>query len=734
MTEWWRPTFQTTVDAFYRGEIAAGRTACEQLLSLRGLPADVEAQTHRNMMFYLSRLEEMALSTTMRRIEVPVQAGWSQFNPSIAADGDGFRMILRSSNYAYVGQAMTMVVLDPEKVVRTESYLVELDADLDIGAVTPIDDCQLRPDPPLFPVAGFEDYRLIPGARRWWASAAVRDRTPYGLIQTVLVALDGARAGDLRVISDSPRRHEKNWMPVLDQPEEAVRFVYSAAPTVVVRYDLDTAELTPEVIREAPPIASRARGGSQVVAIDDGWLCLTHEVGFSRQGVRTYAHRWLWFDTAWRLSRISAPFMFRERGVEFAAGLARRGDDLIVSFGVWDREAWLATVPGAEVLALLAPPLDAAAVEAEIRASAVATPAVAPVVGDVTIVSMTLAGNSAAIIGDAIASVVDWVDHVLVIDTGITDDTLDVARTVAGDKLVVRQFPWCDDFAAARNFALEAAAETGATWAVTIDTDERLLGGSRAVREVLATASADSLHVRFSDGSYGKERFFRLPARGRYIGPTHEAFMRSHGGPQVLEAIFFDELPKSAEQYRQKAERDVAILAQHTSQNPADPRWFYYLGDSLAGLDRCEEAIAAFRRCWELRGWDEEGAWAMYRAAQCHLALGRFDDAVEACALGMTRHAGLGELTWLAAYASWRAGRPEQAAYWAGQSVAMGRFAGSGEMVTRIGFRYPVALWEGPYDVLRYALREIGEEASANEAERLYHEAKTARERQERGG
>jgi hypothetical protein len=43
------------------------------------------------------------------------------------------------------------------------------------------------------------------------------------------------------------------------------------------------------------------------------------------------------------------------------------------------------------------------------------------------IASTTLTGNSAGLIADALRSVVDWVDYCLVIDTGVTDGTLEVA-------------------------------------------------------------------------------------------------------------------------------------------------------------------------------------------------------------------------------------------------------------------------------------------------------------------
>ena len=57
------------------------------------------------------------------------------------------------------------------------------------------------------------------------------------------------------------------------------------------------------------------------------------------------------------------------------------------------------------------------------------------------IVATTLTGSNADIIGDALASVLQQVDRCIVIDTGAKDDTLEVARKVAGDKLLLREFP-----------------------------------------------------------------------------------------------------------------------------------------------------------------------------------------------------------------------------------------------------------------------------------------------------
>lgn len=744
----WHADFQTTIDAFYAGMLAEGRAASEALLSLEDLPDEVELQTRRNATFYLPSLRELAPSFRTHEIEIAVPAGWSRFNPSIAANpnGDGFTMIVRSSNYT-VTQFMQYTIHDIDEIIRTANYLVDLTPDLKIVSAVQIMDGHLHVEPAPFPVVGFEDARLVWHRGSWWASATTRNQNAEGVCQIALLRLEDARVAAMHLLSDGRERHEKNWMPASDGTSGVLRFVHSCNPTIVLRYQDDIGGVTPERVGEAPAIAREFSGGSQVVPFEGGGLCLVHEAADFDNGSRVYSHRWVWFDANWEIARLSPPFRLVHHGVEFAAGLAWSGSDLVISFGVWDREAYLGVVSAAEVTAMLAPPLDAMAVAQRMRArlsplgvngakdlpvdplpdgEITPFPAARP-----TIVSTTLTGNSETLIAGALRSVVDWVDRCLVIDTGISDRTLEIAREVAGEKLVVQAFPWQNDFAAARNFALDAAADLGADWAVTLDSDERLDLHNVDIAAALRESDSGALHVMNAERTYAKERFFRLPASGRFVGPTHEAYKRGHGETAVLQGVEFLELAKSDAQYRQKAERDVAILARHTAEHPDDPRWFYYLGDSYAGLGRSEEAIAAFTACANLRGWDEESAWAMYRAAECYVGLGKPAEAIEACAIGMSRHAGLAELPWLASYAAWQAGRPEQAVHWARMSILLGLYMGSGAKVPRVGFRHPPALWEGPFDVLRHALRSIGDDDGANEAERLFQQALAAREAQE---
>ena len=350
------------------------------------------------------------------------------------------------------------------------------------------------------------------------------------------------------------------------------------------------------------------------------------------------------------------------------------------------------------------------------------------------IASTTLTGNNAEIIGDALRSALAWADHCLVIDTGVTDESLAIAKEIAGPKFVSRRFAWTRDFSAARNFALDAAHELGADWAVTLDTDERILANGEDLRAVMTSAKEGVLMMSDEKGTYAKERCFRLPARERFQGPTHEFFPAYKVGVKTLGRAAFRELDKSPEGLRNKFQRDLEILEPYVRAHPADPRWHYYLGETLKNLGRSEQAVSSYDACAALRGWNEESAWACYRAAEILAGLGRHREAIDRCATGLARHAGVAELAWLAAFSTYQLGDPTQAVYWAELAVVHGLFRGKGQNVRRIGFRYPSGLYEGPYDVLRYALRDIGDHAGAAAAERSYHEATAARERAQRTG
>lgn len=80
-----------------------------------------------------------------------------------------------------------------------------------------------------------------------------------------------------------------------------------------------------------------------------------------------------------------------------------------------------------------------------------------------------IAKNEEVALPTCLNSVKDFVDEMVIVDTGSTDQTPEIAKEFGAR---VEHFPWGDDFAAARNFSLTFA--TG-DWILVLDADEVLV-------------------------------------------------------------------------------------------------------------------------------------------------------------------------------------------------------------------------------------------------------------------
>ena len=89
--------------------------------------------------------------------------------------------------------------------------------------------------------------------------------------------------------------------------------------------------------------------------------------------------------------------------------------------------------------------------------------------------------NESATLKRCLDSIRTMVDSLIVVDTGSTDNTVQIALA-AGAKVAC--FPWIDDFAAARNIAL---AMTNADWNVILDADESIVEGGSTIASLRQT-------------------------------------------------------------------------------------------------------------------------------------------------------------------------------------------------------------------------------------------------------
>lgn len=146
---------------------------------------------------------------------------------------------------------------------------------------------------------------------------------------------------------------------------------------------------------------------------------------------------------------------------------------------------------------------------------------------DLTISLCMIVKDEEAMLGRCLESVREWVDEMVVVDTGSTDATVAIAEGLGARVL---HAPWTNDFSAARNVSLEAA--TG-DWILYLDADEVVCDGEgprlralagRTWREALylvETNHTEEIGLGASTRHLALRLFRNRPGR-RFTGRLHE--------------------------------------------------------------------------------------------------------------------------------------------------------------------------------------------------------------------
>lgn len=353
----WRIDFERSICGWYvPGRKEDGQRLTHALLDRRDIP-DRELRTLRgNRKFYVDPLPPGVLRA--RPIEPPeegVPEGYAITNPSVAFAGGRRHVALRAVNYR-IREDGTYAF---DGVVHTRNVLAELD---DHDAIV---------DPRPFVhgegveegaglVRGFEDCRIFAlptgSATAWWAVANRSHPLSPSLRAMFLLRLEiderEARVREaIHLHGFGDHLHQKNWMPVVRDREALL--VYSVDPTVILRPDLASGRCEVASRNGAPIRGDDLRGGSGLVEVDDGgWIAFVH--GVLEEGPpRRYFHRLVRFDPDLVLTSASPPFLMRGRRLEFVAGCARDGDDLVVTWGEDDARGWVGRMPVTTALDLI---------------------------------------------------------------------------------------------------------------------------------------------------------------------------------------------------------------------------------------------------------------------------------------------------------------------------------------------------------------------------------------------
>jgi tetratricopeptide (TPR) repeat protein len=222
-------------------------------------------------------------------------------------------------------------------------------------------------------------------------------------------------------------------------------------------------------------------------------------------------------------------------------------------------------------------------------------------VGEILLSAALIVRDEERFLAGCLRSIAGLVDETVVVDTGSTDRSREIARDM-GARLA--DFPWRGDFAAARNRALELAR---GAWILYIDADERVSAGERAdLLPLLRDPRLAACTVRFRPITgftrYREYRLFRNRPDLRFAGVIHETHV-----PALLElcareglgiapsAVAIDHLGYDGD-LAAKHRRNLPLLRARLASDPAHVYSWCHLGVTLHGMGDVAAAEEAWRR------------------------------------------------------------------------------------------------------------------------------------------
>jgi len=181
----------------------------------------------------------------------------------------------------------------------------------------------------------------------------------------------------------------------------------------------------------------------------------------------------------------------------------------------------------------------------------------------------------------------------IVVDTGSTDRTVDLAEKMGAK---VHHFKWVNDFGAAKNYAMDLAK---GNWIAILDADEYMPPeDADELLEILKKIQNDSDALKKYDGVQNSwvqlddndnitsiltnVRIFKNKPELRYKGKIHEVVPIINQTYNAINLrIMHTGYKKSIITDTAKTERNLLLLKQELKQNPDDPRILIYMADTI---------------------------------------------------------------------------------------------------------------------------------------------------------
>ncbi|CAH1193761.1 hypothetical protein PAECIP111893_00547 [Paenibacillus plantiphilus] len=212
--------------------------------------------------------------------------------------------------------------------------------------------------------------------------------------------------------------------------------------------------------------------------------------------------------------------------------------------------------------------------------------------------------NEEDTLGRCLSSIAPYINEIIIVDTGSTDQTIAVAQQYTD---CIHHFTWIDDFAAARNFAFSLATSDYILW---LDADDVLRQrDQKRFADLLLTLdpSIDSVSMPYilSTDEFGnslstirRNRLVKRSKQFQWVGPVHE-YLQVHG------RTINSDIAVAHCSLRHDSDRNITIYEKRITAGEAlSPRDLFYYANELKDHARYDEAINFYNKfiatgdCW----------------------------------------------------------------------------------------------------------------------------------------
>ncbi|WP_404815089.1 glycosyltransferase [Psychrobacillus glaciei] len=236
--------------------------------------------------------------------------------------------------------------------------------------------------------------------------------------------------------------------------------------------------------------------------------------------------------------------------------------------------------------------------------------------------------NEEEVLHQCLNSVKAICDEIIIVDTGSTDNTKEIAKKFT-DKVI--DFPWINNFSAARNFAFSHATMDYILW---LDADDILLKEELQKFKTLKNnldISVDAFsmiyHTAFDEYgnptfSFRRNRLVKRVNNFQWIGPVHEYL--EVGGNIITTDIAITHRKNDKSNLSIQSDRNLKIYENRLEKGEEfTPRDLFYYANELKDHAQYQKSSFYYQKFLATKkGWVEDEIRACINMAECYRNLG----------------------------------------------------------------------------------------------------------------